>query len=462
LVSVGDNRKYYISDDQRVYGYIDYGDVWLGVSPSWSAHFNGQDINTQVKAAGDLVANPSGNVLYYRGIDGLIYRYIIDNDWSYTYSPMPTNSAMIAQDIGAIGSLVCATDSRLYYVAREFSNNDACRVHGFINQNGSWVTVSPSWSAHFGGQDINTQVQASGVFHHPILAADPSVTTLYYRGWNGLVYRYHIISDVDYTYSEMPTNGDMVSQDISVAGSLICATDDRIYYVAMEAGNNFDHRIHGFIRSTGVWNTVSPSWSAHFAGQNIGTQKRAMPLNGLAYGPNDDILAYVGDDMQAYGFVILNNVDYQYFPLNQTLGSAQPNNSLRFDEVEDLFYVSNAGDRKVHYFSWSPHHCGNPAVKAIEPNLVMKQWGSGSVQDSLTVTSYPNPTNGPVSLQVPRSLAEDTRIQIANGLGQIIRDEVLGVHDGSRAMDLTYCPAGLYVITITDGEQRWRAKLMRQ
>ena len=130
LVCPADGRIYYIAAEssngnaQRVHGFIKYGSSWLTVSPS-SASSNATS-QSQMQAAGDLIANPSGTALYYRGTDGFIYQFQIDSDWSYFYSSMPSNSG-----VRAVGSLVCPTDGRIYYIAAESSNGNAQRVHGF-------------------------------------------------------------------------------------------------------------------------------------------------------------------------------------------------------------------------------------------------------------------------------------------------------------------------------------------
>ncbi len=357
LVHVGNNRMYYIGTDQRVHGYIKYGDTWLTTSPSYAAG----NINQQQKAAGDLVANPSGTYLYYRGTNGLIYRYKINNDWSYTYSAMPTNSAMQQQNISAMSSLICPTDNRIYYIAKENASGHR-RIHGFIKYGSTWLTTSPSWSAHSNGFNINNQQKAA-----LDLTINPSGTDLYYIGIDGLVYRYKINNDWSYTYSAMPTNTAMQQQKLQAFGSLICPKDNRLYYIAYEKNNGWKRRVHGFIKYGSTWLTTSPSWSAHSNGFNINNQQTTN--NKLVCSPDNKTIAYLGSDSQLYGFNINNDWSYSFITFNKTPTNKTPRESLVFNSNNDLYYIASIfGDNKVHFFRYGYDHCENDGVQIVEPS----------------------------------------------------------------------------------------------
>lgn len=358
LIFVGNNRMYYIGTDNRIHGYIKYNGTWLTTSPSYAAG----NVSGQQPAAGDLVANPAGTWLYYRGTDGFIYRFQIVDDWTYVYSAFPGNTAMNSQNIRAVGNILCPSETRIYYVAKEISNGNAQRVHAFILYGGSWVTTSPFWAS--GGNTSQSQAATGG------LAMNPAKTWLYYRGYDGFIYRFQIVNDWNYTFSAFPGNGAMSSQNIRAAGNIICPSESRIYYVAKELSNGNSMRIHGFILYGSSWFTTSPT---HAAG-SVSTQAQASALS-LSISPNQQTLAYIGTDNQMHGFKVLSDWSYQYFAFKPGSSGQNPSTYSVFNAENKLFYISTYGDQKVHQYAFGGDHCANAYVLAIEPgccNFSMK------------------------------------------------------------------------------------------
>jgi ribosomal protein L34 len=473
LTFVGNNKVYYIGNDNRIHGYIKVSDAWLTVSPSYAAHYAGQNINSQVQAAGDLISNPSGTFLYYRGTDGYVYRYQVNNDWSYTYSAMPTNSSMQQQGITAVNSLICPSDSRIYYIANEPSNGNAKRVHGFIRNvsTGNWSTISPSYSAHYAGQSINSQVQAAGN-----LISNPSGTFLYYKGIDGYVYRYQITDDLNYTYSAMPTNSAMQQQGITVVSSLICPINDRIYYIANEPSNGNAKRVHGFARnvSTGNWSTISPSYSAHYAGQSINSQAQATTSVTLAYNPDNSTLIYTGLDNQLHGFNVINSIDYTYFNIMQVSYNQRPTNSLKFKEANNVYYISS-GDAKIHYFKFSENYCANAIVQQVEPNCCQSadnylygKENDKNIYDGIILNSnekriltvFPNPSNDIISIKLNIKNDSNTVVRIISTEGLLMREFL--TFEEITQINLAEFPNGIYYIVTSSGEGTLTAKFIVQ
>lgn len=360
LIFVGNDKMFYIGNDQRIHGFIKVDETWISISPSLIAHSNGQDIDAQQKAAHSLVANPSGTFLYYVGTNGLVYRYKIVDKWTYDYSEMPTNGQMDQQSLTVHSSLICPTDNSLYYIGFEKSNKVKKRIHGFIYYNNDWTTVSPSWSAHFNGQHILTQQE-------PIsdLIANPSVDYLYHIGIDGLIYRFHIKGLTEYIYSEMPTNSDMQHQGLVAYDALICPTDDQIYYIAKEQNNSNKTRIHGFVNYSSSWQTTSPSWSAHGNGQDINTQTEA--IFDLTYSPDDKLLVYLGDDYELHAFKIENYFSFSYFNFPIAPYWKKPHSNVKFRDKESIFYIDLLGS-KVHCYLFDEDYCSHPIIDEFEPD----------------------------------------------------------------------------------------------
>jgi len=469
LIFVGNNRMYYIGTDNRIHGYIKYGDVWSTVSPSYAAG----NVSSQQLVAGDLVANPSGTCLYYRGINGLFYRYIINNDWSYTYSAMPTNSAMQQQNISAVGSLICPFDNRLYYIANESSNGNVKRIHGFIKYGSSWLTTSPTHAAG----NASSQQQAAGD-----LIANPSGTFLYYRGTNGLFYRYEINSDWSYTYSAMPTNSSMQQQYLQAYKELICPTDNRLYYIAYEKSNGWKKRIHGFIKNGSSWTTVSPSWSAHSNGQNINFQQVAN--NKLVCSPDNQTISYLGTDNELHGFEINNDWNYSYFNFSDTPSNKKARESLTFNQDNKLFYIASiSGDNKVHCFEFGDDHCENQAVQDIEPNCCMYLVDNqddgiylhqdakleirisddeSHINNELDIKIYPNPSNKSNVNLLINGLEYDKKVYviITDLQGKVFLNTIERLNQSSIKINTQNFPNGFYIVQVKSNDQIKTSKLI--
>ena len=447
---------YYIGKDNRIHGYIKHSNIWLTVSPSYAAG----NVSSQEQAAGDLIANPSGTYLYYRGTNGLIYRFKINSDWSYTYSAMPTNTAMKQQNITAVGSLICPSDNRLYYIANESSNGNAKRIHGFIKSGSSWITTSPT---HIAG-NVSSQEQAAGD-----LIANPSGTYLYYRGTNGFIYRFKINSDWSYTYSAMPTNIAMKQQNITAVGALTCPSDNRLYYIANESSNGNAKRIHGFIKFDSFWTTVSPSWSAHANGQNINSQQTAN--NQLACSPDNQTISYLGTDNELHGFKIASDWDYTYFNFKHTPSNKKPRESLAFNQDNKLFYIASiSGDNKVHFFEYGECHCENQAVQDVEPNCCMyltnnqndiyyqqaaeSNWGAPNNKEfthhDFYIELYPNPSGlSKVNLEI-NGVNDDSTIQVTilDMQGKIYSERIIDFGHFPTSLNVQNLPNGIYTVHV--------------
>lgn len=122
LIFVGSKRMYYIGTDQRIHGYIKHGDVWLTVSPSWSAHSNGQSINSQQLVNNKLVCSPNNQTISYLGTDNELHGFEINSDWSYSYfnfKNTPSNKKPRE-------SLIFSQDNQLFYIASILGDN---KVH---------------------------------------------------------------------------------------------------------------------------------------------------------------------------------------------------------------------------------------------------------------------------------------------------------------------------------------------
>lgn len=454
VVFAGSDKMYYIGTDSRVHGYINYNGTWWTVSPSWTAHSNGQNINSQVKAQSDLILSPDNSTLYYIGVDGLIYRYILSNPsdpWtSYTYSQMPSNSQMLSQGVIAITSLTCVGNDKIFYIAKEPANNNSRRLHGVVFDNNTWMTTSPSWGAHANGQNINTQVQVQDDF-----CVSPDNSSLYYIGIDGLIYKYILNTPSNvwttYTYVPMPSNNAMTSQQIKASGTIICPENNLIYYIATEALNNNDVRIHGLVFDNGNWLTISPSWSAHFNGQPISSQNLA--LSNLVISPDKKLISYYGGNNRLHGFKVNNLWSYEYFDFPISSSISFPIFSCIFKNNEEIFYTSFS-DKKIHEYKFEEDYCSNKSIFQIEPShgrrdeplIEVNGKGIHEVINPTNITIFPNPASTQLSIKLENTYTS-VDIIISDNIGRIINTQSFNSQD-EITLNTSKFANGLYHIKI--------------
>jgi hypothetical protein len=454
IVFSGSDRMYYIGTDYRVHGYIKNNGIWMTVSPSWSAHFNGQNINSQVLASSNLIMSPDNSTLYYIGIDGLIYRYTLDNPtnlWtSYTYSAMPSNSSMQNQNLIAVNSLTCVDNDKIFYIAKEVANNNKRRVHGFVYYGGTWVTTSPSWGAHANGYNINSQIEVQDY-----LCISPDHSKIYYIGTNGFIYYYTLNTPgnvwTTYNYTSMPSNSAMLNQNIRGVGNIICPDNDIIYYQAKELSNNNAVRVHGLVNYSNNWVTVSPSWSANSNGTPIGIQEQA--LANLNISPNKNIITYYGADNQMHGFKVNNMWSYNYFnfPTNSSL--VFPVLSSTFKNDNEIYYTSHS-DKKIHEFKFEIDNCNNKSIEQIEKvigykneqNIDRLNKTNKTMDNNPKITIFPNPASTQLLIKIENTYTSVGLI-ISDNIGKIITTQSLNFQD-NIILNTSNFTNGLYHLKI--------------
>jgi hypothetical protein len=299
---------------------------------------------------------------------------------------------------------------------------------------------------------ISSQIQASGS-----LVLNPSKNRLYYRGTDGFMYYYSINNDWSYQYFAMPS-APLLNQNLRVSGDIVCATDDKIYYVGREVLNNNERRVHGYLFYNNQWQTISPSWSAHSNGYSIYAQSQVG--SSLCLSPDRSMLAYIGSDQQVHGFSVLSDWQYTYQNLKPVASPRLPTTSLTFTSNTELFYISSNltydSDQGVHHYRWQQPYCDNNNIYALEPFFIPKtkkaeaqisvpetiQAGAGLLN---TINVFPNPSTGRINIQIaPEAFGPDLSLRIVNQEGKIVmsRSQV-----SSQTVSIQVTP-GLYYVEV--------------
>jgi hypothetical protein len=238
LLFASNTRAYYIAKESngagnaRVHGFIKYNGNWVTVSPTYGSQV---PATSMTQAAGGLTYNASDNRLYYVGTDGFLYYYTINNDWAYTYYSVP-QTQFINQTLRIMPNKLAINGKKVFYVGKELGNGNALRIHALTDNNGTWSTVSPSWSAHtYNGQPIGTQVQASSATE---IAVSPDQQLVAYLGSDGQVYYYKDING-GWNFSYNKTWG---AGGVAASNSLFYTDNSTLYYNSAQMSG--DYRVH--------------------------------------------------------------------------------------------------------------------------------------------------------------------------------------------------------------------------
>jgi hypothetical protein len=448
LIFWGTDRMYYIAADGYIHGYIKdvaSTDIWNTVSPSYSAGmFNNQNVINQVKAKGGLTISPDGNTILYIGVDGYIHGFTVNNVWNYTYFDF-VKSPMVNQKLKADKNLIFASNTRVYYVAKENNGTGASRVHGFIKNNGNWGTVSPTYASQVSS---NSMVQVAGA-----LTYSPFNNRLYYVGTDGFLYYYNIDNDWNYTYTAVPKT-QLQSQNLRVMPNKIAIYNNYIYYIGKELASNNALRVHCLVESNNIWNTVSPSWSASaYNNQNINTQVQPNG-NEITVSPNGQKISYIGSDNKVYYYQDINSG--WNFSWNSTYGSNNipASNSLQYKDENTLFYNSTS-DKKVHYIKLQESYCQNPNINLIEQSFVysMRSYEDVAYEDvnktndeNSEIKIYPNPASSTINIEMNSDSNGYTDFNILDQASQIVKSGTITTPVSQLSVD--HLPNGVYLIVI--------------
>jgi hypothetical protein len=246
--------------------------------------------------------------------------YASPNGWVY-HNFMFENCSNGTYDVSA--SLVFVGDSQLYYISADGSVSGYIKMNGPYN-GGTWVSESPSSAA--GGTQVLPKSD---------LVASPDGTMLLYIGTDSRVHGFQIIDVWTYTYFDFPYDPAIIADS-----SLIFPTNDTVYYIGIYGSTR---EVHGFQRSTGIWQTVSPTYAAGSASSQLQPGAGAAlaydtGTNRIYYRTTLGLLAYftVHPDLWEYTYGLPDN-----YNLLQRWGIAiQGNLAINYTgTVMNIFFV---------------------------------------------------------------------------------------------------------------------------
>jgi hypothetical protein len=104
-------------------------------------------------------------------------------------------------------------------------------------------------------------------------------------------------------------------------------------------------------------------------------------------------------------------------------------------------------------FEWMPHFYGNTVLTTPTvalPTLSLPKMASFPFQDAPTLSVFPNPARGLVSVQLSAQHGPDYKLRLSNVLGREVRLLPLSLSSASTGvpLDVSGLPAGLYFCSL--------------
>jgi hypothetical protein len=484
-VWVGSNL-YYIGTDNYIRAFIKNGAYWDPISPTEIAGNNGQSIASQVKAVGELVATPDGQLLVYRGVDGELYAFDILGNQNYYYHKLASSQLQAPEKVKS--DLICMDNNHFYYR----SAND--QIYAYVRCCGNqWTPTSPSWTANQ-WISVNNQAKSMGG-----LVVNPSHNRLYYTGQDGRLHGFIIDNSWSYRYFDLPQLGMELGN-----GQLVCASDDRLFFVDQLNSRVFGAQLNPASGAQpaqpsygGTWGRISPSYEAQLE-PAIGLSEQVKVKSDLTISPDGSLLAYIGVDNMLHGYRTTDATTTEYLDFAPIKDSfILPSKGLQLNSSTQLAYISipkrydcfgnpmgkllpvdpdnpnppcpwyTAAKMVIGELVTQPITCDKPIINFIQQPYSNPQarFTTTAVVTSPKVATtstfekfsfYPNPANAEVQIVLPASTLQinKAKVRLQDVFGQVVREVELSFNKSDNSLLATLSvqdlSTGMYLIVITD------------
>lgn len=105
--------------------------------------------------------------------------------------------------------------------------------------------------------------------------------------------------------------------------------------------------------------------------------------------------------------------------------------------------------------------CTSPGAPNVNVNSPCPFVNSVNEQQALqSITVYPNPSRGLVSINLAAVKTSEVRISLFNVLGNEIRSELISNHQGKAELDLSELQNGIYLVKVTAGQNQFLQRVI--
>ncbi len=210
LIYPTNDSVYFITTNGWVYGFVYYSGAWVWASPTIiSTSLHHLPVSPEVHAVSGLTYDAATHRLYFVNNNGLLFYYVINSLFDYTYFACPGNAALMSQQLQIVGKLVLH-GNRIYFIGH-FTGYAVAEgqnwVHCLIDGPSDWGTVSPSYAALYGGQPMygsaaNTQIPPA--YPSGEVAISPDGRTIAFLNIHNFVSFYYSSDGYNYSFHYTP------------------------------------------------------------------------------------------------------------------------------------------------------------------------------------------------------------------------------------------------------------------
>lgn len=160
-----------------------------------------------------------------------------------------------------------------------------------------------------------------------------------------------------------PGNFQLSAQGLRIVGNLAIHSN-RIYFVALYGNNpalTDSFRIHCLVDNGVGWVTVSPTYSAVFAGQPLASQVKAASNGEICVSPDGKTIAYLAAAPIPFVFYykFIGGSSYEFKAVNGFTSFNRGDNSLQFRGNTEIFYATRWYHNFVHNLKFEELFCEN-------------------------------------------------------------------------------------------------------
>lgn len=420
-----------------------------------------------IRENGGLIKfDPSGNVIWYSGIDA-------------------------KSGTSHYGSKISVDDQGNVYLIQNFSSNEASRIYDTVtvsNQNPTSGTElilvkynssgSALWGKTFGGNSYddplgvqvvnNSDVYIFGSFNSDTLFFDATNYVISTAGGG--------FADPDYFYSKLDANGNIIwAKSIAYGSAGVSNAYFQIKAVVNNAGEIFlaDQNLNSTL-DIGSITLNSPGF---FIAK---TDANGVPLwatvvgDSLVEAPNDIQLDGSGNIYVIGSFVydsiqMANTTFYNTAPGSFTYDfyvAIFDSNGLPIgafsgggDDSEYAMFAVNSNSSMFLSGSFSSNSLTFDSTILSNPNFPSNHMfltystpilsGLNDPDFSENFSIYPNPATAEINLQIKNIAAAPSTISILNSLGEIVYSKAIS-NELNSTIDVSRLPSGVYVLQVQD------------
>jgi len=456
-----DPNTVYIVLNKKVYKSSNKGASWENISGSLpSVTFN------------TIVFDKTSNEGLYIGTDaGVYYKDADMADWVLYGSTLPVNVE--------VSELEIFNDPR---------NREYSRLRASTFGRGAWqITLAPT-NALLPPSLLTATADESSVelnWVAPFYEQNLQGYRIYRNGQlldviNGLSYTdSHIEKDVTYTYKVSALyNGNKESAFTNEVLVTLVADIELPYNQTFEKGTaGYTAKLSSEGWKYGTAETLAiPGRDGHFFAANSSAAGDGVTVKDYLITPKIDLSGYTGKTISLkFAYTMRKYRTYDKFTVNYRVApdsawvklvDMRPPSTIAWVWDTTQINLPEAALKKEaqigFYYDNSNEFAWGAAVDDVE--LFVNTTGVNPIENDVTISVYPNPSNGQFKVDIASGISGKINLQVVNLKGQVVQEKTIENHAGAMAetIDLSTQPKGVYQLVIRSKSKEWIEKITIQ